>query len=63
MFAASIRDTELVKALLRRHADPCHADSRGLTAVVVARVYGNAPVVDLLGKATLACDDSGGASE
>jgi ankyrin repeat protein len=56
MFAASIHDGELVQLLLRRHADPCHSDIRGLTPLVVARVHGNAAGFELLRKASRKCD-------
>lgn len=56
MFAASIQDGELVRLLLRRRADPCHSDIRGLTPLAVARVYGNAAGFDLLRKASRKCD-------
>jgi hypothetical protein len=56
MFAASIQDGELVRLLLRRRADPCHTDTRGLTPLVVARVHGNAAGFELLRKASRKCD-------
>jgi len=59
MFAAATRDTVLVRALLRRRADPCHRDSRGLTATTVARVYGSNEVLSLLERAASKCVASG----
>jgi uncharacterized protein len=56
MFAAAIQDGELVRLLLRRDANPCHTDTRGLTPLVVARVHGNAAGFDLLQKASGKCD-------
>ncbi|MFN2427613.1 MAG: ankyrin repeat domain-containing protein [Candidatus Binatia bacterium] len=56
MLAASIPDLELTRALLRRRADLCHHDSRGLSAVAVARVHGNEAVFELLLKAAKRCE-------
>jgi hypothetical protein len=56
MFAASIQDGELVRLLLRRRADPCHGDVRGLTPLAVARVHGNAAGFELLSEAARKCD-------
>jgi ankyrin repeat protein len=58
MFAATGGDQELVRSLLQRHADPCHHDATGLTAIAIAHAYGNDTLTRQLGKAARKCPET-----
>ncbi|HXC53177.1 MAG TPA: ankyrin repeat domain-containing protein [Candidatus Limnocylindrales bacterium] len=55
MFAAIGTDQELIRRLLRSHADPCRADGSGLTAAELAHAYGNTSVAAMLNRAARRC--------
>lgn len=60
MFAVAAADEDLVRDLLNKRADACHADSNGLTPLTIALVERDAEVFGLLAKAWRKCSKKPG---